>query len=346
MNTGIKLRDFAIALVVLAVLALIVYLVMFCYRVKYPRPFFLFSSVNLKRSMEDIYKNMNMLYARIKDVPTPPVALPLTIKFIDDIIVTQDPKSRAPIQTKPAAPLSPCEDNSTPAECLGPDGAVDPNKLGDPKCRAASTQPRGVPHDGTGETKFEIYLTFDHILKSKADKFIYRRIMKAFRTYSQCGTDNAAGLTTLEGIIVEVEAVKSELEQAMSALDEFEKEFPADQAAAWVDFCVSVRKMHFYFHHGGEQLKEMYDIRRFSLFNFLVVLVRPYVDKLIIKEVYMRWVDVFSWSTINESYKSFEEWWKWLGYGTGEDDAWPGLMPNRMVPAFIDFSFNKVVNMV
>lgn len=362
LNTGIKLRDFAIAAIVLVVLALIVYVCVFFYRKKYPRPIFLFSSVSLNKQMGHVYEDMNLLYHRIDlmssglaaaandarnafmraahlaEEPSgnlaPPVSIPLTIQFIKDNIELQDPSKRASIQTKPA-PLAACEDNAIPSKCIGPDGGVDKTKLDDPDCKLANTQPKGVAHGATGETKFEIYLSHDNLLKSGADKFIYRRIMKHFRKYSACGTDNNAGFAAVEAVVKEVEAVQQELEQAMGALDAFETEFPPGQAAKWVDYCVSVRKLHFYFHHGTNELKGMYDIRRFSLLNFLVVLMRPYVDKILIKEIYMRWVDVFSWSSINEAREAFDKFWYWIGNGGG--GTWPGLLPSKMLEGIREF---------
>lgn len=346
MNTGIKLRDFAIAIIVLLILVLIVYVIMYGYRVRYPRPFFLFHSMTLTKTMGDTYNDINLLYHRIEKTSAlgPPASLPLTMEFIRQMIEVQEPsKVKGYIGTK-ALPLGSCDGNDVPSECIGSDGNVDPNMKDAngkamPVCGAGANIPKGTPHDGTNETKFEAYLSHDHIMNNKVDRFIFYRILKHFRKYSACGTDNDAGVKAIEDCIKDVEAVKAELEAAMPILDAFEKEFPADQAVTWVDYCVSVRKLHFYFHHGSDELKEMYDIRRFSLFNFLVVLMRPYVDKIIIKEIYMRWVDAFSMKSINKSHADFRDWWTWLGEGS-KGSSWPGIKPGKMLQAVIRFTEN------
>ena len=329
MNTGIKLREFFVAVIVLVILALLVMLVIYLYRVRYPRPLFLYSSQNIDKVMGGIYKDMNELHHKIGAV-SGPVSIPLTMQLIKDTIEVQDPKLGTPVKTKPAV-LMACEENAKP----GCEGGGEPGKA-NMDCRVAENQPTGVAHANEGETKLALYFGYVGVFGSRIDNYIYRYIMKHYRKFSACGTDSVVGYQTIEKIIQDVEAVRAELDSSMGALEAFESQvFPADTAVQMVDYCVSVRKVHFYFHTVAQQLREMYDIRRFSMFNFLVVLMRPYVDKIIVKEIYMRWVDVFSWSTMNESRKSFDELWHWIGHGSG--GIWPGLMPGGMLKAVISF---------
>jgi hypothetical protein len=350
LNTGIKLKEFAVALLILAAMGLVVYVCYYLYRKQYPRPFFLFSSVSLGKQMQDIFDEMNVMYDSITKMQgSVPISIPMTIRFIEDNIVTTQPSFKQSTKKRPA-PAKRCEDNSAPKK----EGCDDPVKAAsNPVCSADKVNiPKGEAHAATGETKFEIYLSHDNLLKSKIDKFIFRRVMKHFRKYSECRTDNIAGFEAVEAIVKEVEVVQKELDAAMVALDAFEATFPPDQAANLVDYCVSVRKLHFYFHHGTNQLKEMYDMRRWSLLNFLVVLMRPYVDQIIVKEIYMRWVDAFTWSNINESQKAFDKFWTWIGEGTRDATpypkgkllgTWPGLKIRYMLQSVIDFT-NKLAN--
>lgn len=346
LNTGIKLKEFAVALLILAAMGLVAYVCYYLYRKQYPRPFFLFTSVSLGNEMKEIFDDMNVLYDSISKMQgSVPISIPMTIRFIEDNIVTTQLSFKQSTKTRPA-PAKPCKDNNAPSK----EGCEDPEKAGsNPACSSDKIKvPEGEPHEATGETKFEIYLSHDNLLKSKIDKFVFRRIMKHFRKYSACKTDNNAGFEAVEAIVKEVEVVQKELDAAMVALDAFEATFPADQAANLVDYCVAVRKLHFYFHHGTNQLKEMFDMRRWSLLNFLVVLMRPYVDKIIVKEIYMRWVDAFSWSNITESQKAFDEFWDWIGQGTRDASGkklgtWPGIKIKHMLQAVVDFT-DKLAN--
>ena len=338
MDFVIKSREFAIALVILAAFLALAVIAYYCITVRYPRPFLLGKGQNLSKIMADIHEDMNVLYHRLTssklDVP---VKVPLTIKFIEDSINVQSLESAKAVKTK-SAPYASCKGDGAasaadgynlPDKCYLPEkvaGAgrtLDPAKVNDGDCIRGAAQPKHHT------TLFEMYLMHEDIVGSMIDGTLFK-VLHNYKQYSACGRDNAAGQETVAAAIARVRDDQKELEAAVVQLDTFERPFEGDKAGI-VDYCVAIRQLHFYICTSAPPLKAMYDSRRMSMFNFLFVLINPFIDKFLYREIWSRWADALSKDSISEARSGFGDWWQMIKYGK-DGSKWPGVMPGKMIP--------------
>ncbi len=298
---SVKTKEFAIAICVLAAIIAICVLIYYFITVQHPRRFWLNSSKNLDNMMKNVYEDLNTYYFKINNVYDKlPVKIPKTLAFIDAMINVYDPTtSRTPLTTK-GAPLRQCGDKSG-----------QPNSNLESYPQDAPKPPRQAQQYNT---TLALYLYYDNVLKSNIDNYIFKTVFKRFKPLSECSTDNERGYETVEDAIMAVEEVQDELRAAVIQMTAFEKEGQV-LSPELVDACVSVHMLHYTLVTCADQLKEMHDIRRFSLINYLLILVRPLVHNILIKEVYALWTDLFDRETIDNSHKSFESFWYWIGNG-------------------------------
>ncbi len=305
----LKFREVLIAVAIIVLLGIVGYIIWYSMRVKHPRPFWLNASQDLPAIMARVYQDMDGINENLKR-HTDVISLPVTSQFIDDILSVTVQGQRRVVRPR-AMSLSPC---------------VDVEFKGDRK------PPVQKQDDDDVRNVFQVYLEYNDIYNSSIDFVVYTTIMKHFKRFSQCGTDNDAGLKSVVTALEYVGKVQDELKGAIEKMDAQQWDLKSPDI---LHLHTGVRRLHFYLVGiGCDQLKQMYQNRMFSITHFLIVLTKPFVDKILVKEVYARFVDMFSLQTINKTWTDYRKFWTWLGFGDDTDpkSTWPGVMPNKALP--------------
>lgn len=293
----IKSREVIIALIVIGALFLVGRVVWWIWRNGYPRPMWINWTQDMDRILDGIYLDMNRVRSMVKDGlasagGTPlgeRLALPLTMQLLDDMMFPADESITTKVKRKP----------------------IKRKICGEADAKQVRTDELADEQKKIG-TYFEVYLEYEQLLNNKLDDYIYTRWLKHWRKYSECGTDYIKGKESVQEAIARVQAVQAELNAADESLNGVSVPFVDDESmknfnrAFLVDLCVGVRRLHFYICGDGRaQLQAMYESRRFSFTGFLVTLVKPFIDRIIIREIWARWRDCFSKSQIDKNWQEF-----------------------------------------
>jgi hypothetical protein len=81
----------------------------------------------------------------------------------------------------------------------------------------------------------------------------------------------------------------------------------------FIDMCIGISVTNLYLDNYFVSIKDLHNSRRFSFFNFLIILIKPYVIELIFKNIVNKWKELFSSKSLKRSYTEFEK--AWLGIG-------------------------------
>jgi hypothetical protein len=81
----------------------------------------------------------------------------------------------------------------------------------------------------------------------------------------------------------------------------------------FIDLCIGIQIMHLYFSVYFNDIKELHNSRRFSFFNFLIVLMKPYVRQLIFEKIVDPWKELMSPKGRFKDWKKFIKAWKTIG---------------------------------
>jgi hypothetical protein len=81
----------------------------------------------------------------------------------------------------------------------------------------------------------------------------------------------------------------------------------------FIDVCIGMQLMNLYFHVYFDKIKELHNSRRFSFFNFLIVLVKPYVKSLILDKVVDPWKTLMSAKGRSKDWRAFKTAWDSIG---------------------------------
>jgi hypothetical protein len=304
----IKFREVIIALVIIAIVCLVLYIVWYCYRVRHPRGMWINAAQDIEETMNKVYNELDSAQQVIEANPGI-VSLPKTMEFLKDIIRADIVRGKRVVTAVPIdlATVAPCAPNSYMFKMIPPSQRE---------------------KEDEGKSYFHIYAEYYDVMNSSIDKVVYTTFMKHFRKLSSCGRDNTAGLRLVQETLYRVKIVQGELIAAKAGIDG--QLWPL-ASTNHIDVHMAVRKLHFYIvGQGCVQLRDMYRNRMFSVLNFLMVLMRPFVDKLLRKEVYARWADTFSTQSLSEARTYFDDFWRWLGYGPGTTvyfNEWPKERP-------------------
>ena len=295
-------KKIVIALLFLSAIVALVIIAVYFVRVRYPRPLYLNAAKDVDDILMEIYIHLNQFHNVAKRVESfVTVRVPKTLAFIESNIEVQPPDSSQPLVVKGLV-LGTC----APRE---QDSIL---KFSSEQSPAKQISPPRMPQHK--ESPFEVYLKHENIFQGW-DQTIYSNFLKHYRQYSECASDNNLGEQTVGKLINEVRAVQAELIQAVDAIRLFEVEGIGDGANSelLVEYCIGVHMMYFYLYECTKNLKEMFDIRRFSLFNFLKVLIDPMITNILDKEIKARWIDVTMKSTLDAQRAEFDRLWNSLG---------------------------------
>ena len=81
----------------------------------------------------------------------------------------------------------------------------------------------------------------------------------------------------------------------------------------FIDMCIGVQLMNLYLNVYFDNIKELHNSRRFSFFNFLIVLVKPYVKQLIFEKIVDPWKQLTSPKGRLKQWNAFMKAWKSIG---------------------------------
>jgi hypothetical protein len=302
-NRTMGIRKILVALLFIGIIVAIVMVAIYFARVRYPRPIYLNAAKDIDDIMRDIYIQMNEfanLASRVQEFA--PVSVPKTVAFIESNIVVQPNNSRQQLATK--------------GMVLGGCGSREQGSIlnfsEEKKTQSQQLTPPKMPQHT--ETPFEVYLKHENLMNGW-DQVIYKDILKHYRQYSECASDNSAGETVVRAVVNQVREVQAELIAAVQAVEKYETDGIEEgeaNAELITEYCVGVHMMYFYLYESTKNLKEMYDSRRWSMFNFLKVTINPMVENILEKEIKSRWIEVTMKSTITERREEFDRLWKKL----------------------------------
>jgi hypothetical protein len=302
-NKTMAMRKIMVAILFIAIIVAIVAVAIYFARVKYPRPLYLNAPKDIGDIMTEIYMHMNEFHnlaSRVQDFA--PIKVPLTLAFIESNIQVQPKDSRQKLLVKGMV-LGPC----------GPREQGNIISMSSNPSQATQLSPPKMPQHK--ESPFEVYLKHENLMNGW-DQVIYKDILKHYRQYSECASDNIVGEQAVRMVVNQVRDMQAELTKAIESLWAYEVDGIGEteaNAQLLTEYCVGIHMMYFYLYESTKNLKEMYDNRRFSLFNFLIVLIDPMVKNILEKEIKARWIDVTTKSTIDAKRKQFDELWKILG---------------------------------
>ena len=353
-------KEVVIAVVVLLGLAGFCWVVWYCMRRGYPRPMWINRALDLNAIMDDVYRDMNNIRNMIQGSAAlndtdfgRKMKIPQTIQLIEDMLYSfEDKDGLIDVRSmRKPAPLRACVSTYTKdrAQPQTDDLKADQAKIG---------------------TIFEVYLEYDDIMNRWLDKKIHANALKSFRKYSECGTEYLEGEEAVISAIQRLGPVQAELNEANDAIDALAVSFDDDAAFAsmnktfMVDLCSGIKRLHFYIcGEGCYKLKEMYESRRFSTVGYFITLVRPFVDRILVREIWARWLDIFNQAVYNKQEEKFRAWWNYIEVGDiKEKDAykpeenggrsmlmagvWPGLSPAYFLDQFAEMIDDVVINPV
>jgi hypothetical protein len=81
----------------------------------------------------------------------------------------------------------------------------------------------------------------------------------------------------------------------------------------YIDLCIGVSVAHLYFGAYFDDIKDMHNSRRFSFFNFLIILIKPAVKEFIIKRIKKPWQEIFDSKFQRRAFNQFRDSWLRLG---------------------------------
>ncbi len=162
----------------------------------------------------------------------------------------------------------------------------------------------------------ETYFKYQSIFNNVMDEWLFTNIFKEFKQFSPT-RDNTDGKNRLQSklqrtreFIARVENVRRE----MDAIERLVYALPSSSVdkPAYVDVCAGFRTIDALFTHYSPTLMAMYENRRFSFFNYLVFLVRPHYEKLVVEQVIVRWRDALRGAQVDQKREEFRVWWDGL----------------------------------
>lgn len=170
----------------------------------------------------------------------------------------------------------------------------------------------------TFEDDLTLYFKYQGIFDNSIDFWLFNTIFKEFRQFSD-KNDNDDGRAKLEARLGVARKAIRDLAGAMASVEAFERnvhELADDDGKklAYVDLCVGVRTLDLYLNLYKEDLMRMHEIRRVSFFNYLVYLVKPHYERIILVEVVQRWRNAFKGENVEKRKEDFRVWWDGL-YG-------------------------------
>jgi hypothetical protein len=173
-------------------------------------------------------------------------------------------------------------------------------------------------------TDLEWYFKYNGIFESPVDLFLYDSIFKEFRRdefqpppsvpkTSMNKNDNGR-----EYCKAKIDRVKRMLIDALptgiNAFDKVEQQIYESRdfvgKQVYIDFCIGIRTMNMYLNVYDKSLKNMFENRRMSFFNYFIMLVRPQWEKFILEEVVQRWRDALSSENEDSTRTKFKTKWE------------------------------------
>lgn len=324
----IKFKEFLIAAAVVLGFCFLVWLVIYCIRVMYIRVIWFRRSENLERFMESVVTDImataalyDRIIARKFDDPKDAEAAADADGAQEDLDV-EDAEDAEEAEEAEGA-----EEGTTSALGLGQRNG--PVNIDDWNLRIRVyfgpiidfiREDRGKADVGTD---LEWYLKYNGIFESPVDLFLYDSIFKEFRrdefqpppqipATSLNKNDN--GRDYCQSKIDRVKRMLVDaLPTALSAFERVEKEIYESRdfqgKQIYIEFCIGVRAMNMYLNVYDKTLKDMYESRRVSFFNYFIMLVRPQWQKFIMEEVVQRWRDALSSENENSTREKFKTKW-------------------------------------
>jgi len=316
----IKFKEFLIAAAIVLGFCLLVWLIIYCIRVMYVRVVLLRRSENLERFMEGVVSDMKTtvsLYDKI-----------IARRFGDEGNEDED-EDEDDEDDKDDVDEEIDDEDADPGR-----GTQDKTRDGPVNMDTWNTQITllfGAILDfvredrGKGDvgTEFEWYFKYNGIFESPVDLFLYDSIFKEFRRdefqppprlFNVSLNKNDNGREYCKSKIDKVKRMLVDaLPTALAAFGKIEKEIYESKdfigKQIYIDFCIGVRTMNMYLNVYDKSLKNMYENRRVSFFNYFIMLVRPQWEKFIMEEVVQRWRDALSSENENSTRDKFKTKW-------------------------------------
>jgi hypothetical protein len=162
----------------------------------------------------------------------------------------------------------------------------------------------------------ETYFKYQSIFNNVMDEWLFTNIFKEFKQFSPT-RNNEDGKVRLQAKMQRTREFIARVENVRSEIDAIEKKvytIPSNNVdkAAYVDVCAGFRMIDALFAHYSPVLMAMYENRRFSFFNYLVFLVRPHYEKLVVEQVIVRWRDALRGASVDQKREEFRVWWDGL----------------------------------
>jgi ribosome-binding factor A len=86
----------------------------------------------------------------------------------------------------------------------------------------------------------------------------------------------------------------------------------------FIDLCIGFSVINLYLSNYFDDIKELHNSRRFSFYNFLIILLKPYVTELILNNVVTKWKRLFSSRERDKTWKEFKLAWSKIGDSLGK----------------------------
>ena len=322
----IKFKEFLIAATVILGFFFLVWLVIYCIRVMYIRVVWLRRSENLEKFMEEIMTDM------------------LTTVKLYDKLMKKDYTEGAVLDADEEEVNDADNEDNNDAE-LENDEELNDNAADMSSIILAKKDGPVLIEDwnikiqalfggiieyikedrGKGDvgTDLEWYFKYNGVFESPVDLFLYDSIFKEFRrdefqppasVPKTSNNKNDNGRDYCKSKIDRVQRMLVDaLPTALSIFDKVEQQIYESQEFVgkqlYIDFCIGVRAMNMYLNVYDKALKNMYENRRVSFFNFFIMLVRPQWDKFIMQEVVHRWREALSSENENSTRSKFKTKW-------------------------------------
>ena len=220
--------------------------------------------------------------------------------------------------------------------------------------------------------KFDTYFKYYDIMSSSLDKWFYSNEIEGFAEGKKSGDFILSGIIKeINEVRNEIrEAIKKSLPKVQrilllssipekdyisgtihnsvdkSAFDKATSYVNASKASKktfeefqsftqqFIDLCIGFSVTNLYLDNYFDDIKSLHNSRRFSFFNFLIILLKPYVIELLFNNVVNKWKDLFSKKSLARSYKEFQI--AWLSIG-----SMLGNLPKTLAGAKTDHFTDK-----
>lgn len=303
----IKFKEFLIALAIVLAFCLLVWIVIYCFRVMYVRVLWIRRAEDLEAFMKSITTDMQktvMIYDALID--TKPVT-------DTDTDTTTDTSTLWTSEIKRLFGDTSTTSSGTVSGIISLIRAKTPKET---DINSETKQP-------VMQTDLEWYYKYKSIFANNVDLLLYDVVFKEFkRPEFQPPSDrvmaksdpNTMGreyclerIRSIDNLIPLIQKAIANMVPIEKAISESE-DFPKKQQ--FIQFFMGIRHIDMYLNVYGDTLMKMYENRRVSFFNYLISLVRPQYERFIVQEVIERWQQALSSQNYDNAKTEFRtRWW-------------------------------------